>query len=141
MPTPAPPLLRDITDGQPVQKVARYGERASDDLIQSTDWILPVFDAATTEPQTAPHEVQRLRTLQKYLVLDDDAARDAAFDRITALAARIFDVPIALISLIDLGRQWFLSNQSLPGATKTPRKLAFCAREFVVAMLLLCSVV
>ena len=121
------PLLREIADGQPVQKVARYGDKVAEELIQSSDWILPRFDAATTEQQTVPHEMQRLQTLQKYFVLDSQ--RDEAFDRITSLASRIFDVPIALISLIDLGRQWFLSNHGLGEVKEMPRKLAFCARK------------
>ena len=120
------PLLLEIAEGQPVQKVARYGEKISEDLIQSSDWILPRFDPATTEPQTVPHEMRRLQTLQKYFVLDSQ--RDAAFDRITALASRIFDAPISLISLIDLGRQWFLSSQGAGDTKETPRKWAFCAR-------------
>jgi len=127
--TAAAPLLRDIADGQPVQKVARYGEsRVADNLIATTDWILPIFDPQTTEPQCVTTEVQRLSVLKQYLVLDSQ--RDQAFDRITQLATRIFDAPIALISLIDLGRQWFLSNQGLlEGVVEMPRKMAFCARE------------
>ncbi|MHC5830728.1 MAG: GAF domain-containing protein, partial [Nostoc sp.] len=34
---------------------------------------------------------------------------EAAFDRITQLATRLFDMPIALISLVDESRAWFKS--------------------------------
>lgn len=66
----------------------------------------------------------RLRALHSYGVLD--TLPEQAFDRLTALAADLFDVPIALVSLIDEERQWFKSRQGLD-ATSTPRSLAFCA--------------
>jgi two-component sensor histidine kinase len=56
-------------------------------------------------------EAQRLAVLQRYNILD--TPRDAAFDRITAIAARMFDVPIAVISLVDEKRIWFKSHHGL----------------------------
>jgi signal transduction histidine kinase len=70
------------------------------------------------------NEDQRLAALQGYCVLDTPA--DERFDRITALAADIFDAPIALVSLVDTERQWFKSRYGL-GTSETPRELAFCA--------------
>src|SRR6185369_4820260 len=48
------------------------------------------------------------------------------FDRITRLARRVFDVPIALVSLVDAERQWFKSRQGIE-IQETPRELSFCA--------------
>ena len=56
-------------------------------------------------------ESQRLAALEEYKILDTPA--DGAFDRITALAARFFDVPISLISLVDEDRIWFKSHHGL----------------------------
>lgn len=39
----------------------------------------------------------------------DDSGTDNPFDRITAMAARIFSAPIALMALVDTGRQWMKS--------------------------------
>ena len=89
------------------------------------DWVLPNFDPETTNPQNMKEELRRLLVLKSYLILDSE--REEAFDRITALASRIFDVPIALVSLVDLGRQWFMSNRGLGEVRSTPRKQAFCA--------------
>ena len=52
-------------------------------------------------------EVERLKALRRYNILDTPP--ETAFDRITALAARLFDVPIALVSLVDDSRAWFKS--------------------------------
>ncbi|GMH53039.1 hypothetical protein TrST_g11044 [Triparma strigata] len=70
-------------------------------------------------------EVERLEVLKSYQVLD--SISEGEFERITALAARVFNVPIALISLVDVGRQWFKSNHGLGDTYETPRDQAFCA--------------
>ncbi len=56
-------------------------------------------------------EPQRLAALRRYDVLDTPP--DGAFDRVTALAARLFDVPIALVSIVDEDRIWFKSRYGL----------------------------
>ena len=48
-----------------------------------------------------------LKALRRYDILDTPP--EAAFDRITALAARLFNMPIALVSLVDESRGWFKS--------------------------------
>lgn len=69
-------------------------------------------------------ETDRLSALERYEVLD--TPRDEAFDRITRLASKIFQAPIALISLVDKDRQWFKSRLGLDAA-ETSREIAFCA--------------
>ena len=69
-------------------------------------------------------EGRRVAALRELGVLD--TLPEAAFDTITASAAQLCGVPIALISLVDAQRQWFKSNFGLPGATETPREVAFC---------------
>lgn len=94
------------------------------DAAAAVDWKLATFDPQTTNVQTMQEELERLQVLQSYFILDSDRAAD--FDRITSLAKKIFHLPIAAISLVDLGRQWFLSSQGLD-VRETPRKLSFCA--------------
>jgi hypothetical protein len=93
------------------------------------DWVLPSFDPENTEVQSMKEELRRLQVLKSYLILD--AEREEAFDRITGIASRFFDVPIALVSLVDLGRQWFMSNRGLGSVRETPRKDAFCAHAIL----------
>jgi two-component sensor histidine kinase/PAS domain-containing protein len=55
-----------------------------------------------------------------------DTSSDPDFDRLTGLAAALMDVPIALVSLVDIERQWFKSCIGMEG-TETPVSLSFCA--------------
>ncbi len=78
---------------------------------------------------SVPHNEQdRLKALLKLQILDTEP--DATFDAITSLAATLFQVPIALVSLIDEQRQWFKSKQGLE-VCQTDRKLAFCAHAIL----------
>ncbi len=77
--------------------------------------------------QTAPlphDEAARLRALRDLEVLDTDP--EPRFDRYTDLASSTFDVPVALITLIDEDRQWFKSRHGVDVA-ETPRDMAVCA--------------
>jgi two-component sensor histidine kinase len=57
-------------------------------------------------------EAERMAAVRRFDVLDTPP--DGAFDRITALAARRFDVPISIISIVDEDRIWFKSRHGLP---------------------------
>ncbi|MBD2017411.1 response regulator [Microcoleus sp. FACHB-53] len=56
-------------------------------------------------------ETERLNALRRYEILDTPP--DGAFDRITSIAARLFKVPIAIVSLVDSDRIWFKSHHGL----------------------------
>lgn len=62
-------------------------------------------------PMIAEEEGKRLAALRRYDILDTPP--DGSFDRITALAADLFSVPIAIISLVDHDRIWFKSHYGL----------------------------
>lgn len=51
---------------------------------------------------------------------------EARFDQIVELARVLFDVPIALVTLVDRDRQWFKARCGL-GVRETDRDVAFCA--------------
>jgi hypothetical protein len=80
--------------------------------IAKSDWLLPVPDPEAEE-QTLEGEMERLLTLNSYLLLD--AEKEKAFDELTEEACEIFGVPTSLISLIDLGRQFLFSNTGSGG--------------------------
>ena len=72
------------------------------------------------------NEEERMLALRRSELLDSDAD-DPTFDRFASLAKRLFNVPIALITLVDDDRQWFKANIGLEGVTETCRDVAFCA--------------
>lgn len=79
-------------------------------------------------PIIPDNEIERLEALRQLDVLD--TAPELRFDRITAIAKHLFDMPIVLISLIDSDRQWFKSCQGLD-ACETPRNISFCGHAIL----------
>jgi GAF domain-containing protein len=57
------------------------------------------------------NERERMAAVRRYGILDTPP--DGAFDRITALAARRFGVPISIISIVDEDRIWFKSRHGV----------------------------
>lgn len=80
------------------------------------------------EAPVGPDDAERVATLRRLELLDTEP--EERFDRITRLAARLFEVPIALVTLIDEDRQWFKSRLGLD-ATETPRNVSFCAHAIL----------
>lgn len=74
------------------------------------------------------NEVERLQTLRAYNILDTPP--EVAFNRITALAAQLFTVPIALVSLVDVDRQWFKACFGVD-RRQTSRELSFCSHAIL----------
>eukprot|EP01038_Epipyxis_sp_PR26KG_P009400 gene9400-12660_t len=99
-----------------------------DDLKYIADHLLEFSDDSVLNCLKVPvpkNEKLRLAALRHTNLLDSDG-HDHQFDRLTALAARIFEVPVALVSLVDINRQWFKSRVGLD-AQETDRDFAFCA--------------
>lgn len=70
------------------------------------------------------NEIERLCAVQRCEILD--SSPDGAIDRITALAARLFQVPTAIVSIVDKDRIWFKSRYGLD-AIQVPRESGLCA--------------
>jgi signal transduction histidine kinase len=83
--------------------------------------LLP--EGMTTAPIPA-NEVERLAALYRYRILDTPP--EAAFDRLTTLAARLFDMLIALVSLVDKSRAWFKSCHGF-NLSEVPRDATICS--------------
>lgn len=60
---------------------------------------------------TPLEESKRIKVLKKYEILDTPP--DGTFDKFTQLASVLLEVPIAIISLVDIDRIWFKSAYGL----------------------------
>ena len=86
-------------------------------------------------PETSPDrppwtEAERLAALHDYEILDTGPER--AFDDIVDLVATLFEAPLAVVNLIDDGRQWFKAEKGL-GVRETPLDTSFCAHAILEA--------
>ena len=70
----------------------------------------------------------RLAAVRRLALLDSES--EEAFDRLTRLAARLLDAPVALVSPVDRDRQFFKSCLCLPApwaaGRETPLSHSFC---------------
>jgi len=80
------------------------------------------------EPARPKDETERLAALRRLAILD--TPQEQRFNRITRTAARLFKVPMALISLVDDERQWFKSRYGLY-VDQTPRAVSFCGHAIL----------
>jgi len=73
-------------------------------------------------------EALRLEALYRTMLLDTPP--EQRFDRIVRFAASEFEVPIALVSLVDRDRQWFKARVGLD-ACATARDVSFCGHTIL----------
>jgi len=106
--------LRDSGADQVVTSLAEA-------LVQIAKLAPPLTEEMEPSPIPADEE-ERLAALAELNLLDTEA--EPVFDRITTKLARVFEVPIALISLIDRDRQFFKSAVGLPETLATARQTA-----------------
>lgn len=109
-----------------------------------TDWLVAPFEtsyalarirawllrtACRWQPAPRPaDEETRLAALHELEILDTEP--EDRFDRYTRIATALFQVPIALVSLVDSNRQWLKSKQGIE-VDETPRDAAFCAHAIL----------
>jgi GAF domain-containing protein len=74
------------------------------------------------------NEAERLAALYALLILDTPP--DQRFDKIVEFAASEFEVPIALLTLVDRERQWFKSKVGL-AVCETGRDISFCGHAIL----------
>jgi len=82
-------------------------------LTSFPDTLIPAQDAA------------RLRTLHQFAIVN--TTPELVFDNYTAWAAQLFNVPIALISLVDEDYVWFKSRTGGPDVSGLNRDESLCA--------------
>ncbi len=76
-------------------------------------------------PDNEPERISSLRRMLLMATPDEEI-----FDRIVRMAKRVFNVPVALITLIDTNRQWFKSCIGL-AERQTSRDVSFCGHAIM----------
>lgn len=89
-------------------------------VMQFGKFCLTIADEMIPAPIPA-NEEQRLTTLQTLHILD--SLPEDSFNGLTAKVARIFEVPIALITFIDRDRQWIKAGTGLPNDIEETRTI------------------
>jgi diguanylate cyclase (GGDEF)-like protein len=79
-------------------------------------------------PEYPKNEDIRVAVLRSLDILDTEP--EERFDRLTRIAKRLFGVPIALVSFVDINRQWSKSSQGIELA-ETPRDISFCGHAIL----------
>lgn len=86
-------------------------------------WLLRA-ECHWARPPLPNDEAERVAALERLGILDTPP--EERFDRHTRIAAALFRVPIALVSLVDADRQWFKSCFGTD-VCESSRETSFCA--------------
>ncbi|MFE1500594.1 GAF domain-containing protein, partial [Streptomyces albidoflavus] len=62
--------------------------------------------------------------VRRYNILDTPP--DGAFDGVAAMAARLFTVPVASVTIVDEDRIWFKAAYGLEGVSEIDREPGLC---------------
>lgn len=132
--------VRGLEQKPPVLVVSTHAKPVELALPKDVDWLRRPFsrEFARARMRTAllrsqfrwipaplpADEEQRVAALHALGLLDTPA--EERFDRLTRVTAALFDVPIALVSLIDANRQWFKSCVGTD-ISESSREMSFCA--------------
>jgi len=71
------------------------------------------------------NENERIAALKRYKILGSPP--ENAFDHVAKLTARIFGVPISLVSLVDSAEVFFKANVGMGKVRNTPRGVSLCS--------------
>ncbi len=102
-------------------------------------------DAPPTDAVAHEHEVltnpDRLLRLRETALLD--APTEEAFDRLTRLASKLLQAPLATVTLVDDERQFYMSCTGFPEplatTRQTPLEFSFCRHTVVIGKPLVIS--
>ncbi|MFI9343987.1 PP2C family protein-serine/threonine phosphatase [Streptomyces sp. NPDC052773] len=92
-----------------------------------TDQASATDPAPGRRPELVPDpdvEAARIAAVRRYDILDTPP--DGAFDRVAAMAARLFDVPVATVTIVDIDRIWFKAAHGLAGVKEIGRDPGLC---------------
>ena len=115
-PSFASPFQVTTNSGGPGPKDAKLAAAATSAALITSESLYDTLSFACEGP--------RLEALKSFALLDTGA--EGRFDALTELAATFFDVPVAVVSLVDASRGWFKSNYG-PFQGCVGREGSFCS--------------
>jgi predicted PurR-regulated permease PerM len=121
----------DITEATRRLRVSGADEVVTSfaDAIAKIVKLAPVMPGDLIPAAIPADEDERVAALLELNLLDTES--EPAFDRVTTRLARVFEVPIALVTFIDRDRQYFKSHTGLPAdleqTRQTLRTVSLCA--------------
>ena len=104
LPSDLATILRRMTARRPA-------ERPSAQVAVAAFRAVIIRELGGSSPQAPDPEAARLAAVRDYNLIDTPP--DTEFDRMTDLAARVFDVPVAVISIVDEQRVWLKSRHGI----------------------------
>jgi methylmalonyl-CoA mutase cobalamin-binding subunit len=110
----SPQRLRDSGADEVVVSLA--------EAVEKTANAAPLLVDEMSPAPIPDDETERLAALAELQLLDTEA--EPVFDRIIAKLARVFEMPIALISLVDRNRLFFKSHTGLPEDLAESRQIS-----------------
>jgi len=133
--TSAIPVLAIAESESAAGEAMRMGARAvlnkpvlTADLLAAVAGAVMEQDAIAGAPPSLLSHPPRLEALRSLGLLDTPA--EEIYDRVTRIASQLLEVPVSLVSLVDVERQFFASQVGLgePFATErqTPLSHSFC---------------
>lgn len=103
--------------------MATVGPKETTETLETLRSLPEVSAEPDWGPDPIVDEAARVQALRACRILD--TPREEEFDRITSWARDHFQVPFALVTLIDADRQWIKSACGIE-ATETALDVAFC---------------
>ncbi|MDQ6824702.1 MAG: sigma-70 family RNA polymerase sigma factor [Candidatus Eremiobacteraeota bacterium] len=107
-------LYRTMSKGSPSRQAPAMSPKAAESTKGPSDMKMIAPD----------NETQRMAAVRRYDILDTPP--DGAFDHVTRIAARLFNVPISIVSIVDTNRIWFKSRYGI-GVEQVTRDPGLCA--------------
>eukprot|EP00980_Cylindrotheca_fusiformis_P004055 scaffold880_cov132-Cylindrotheca_fusiformis.AAC.51 len=101
----------------------------ADDLESNLDWVVDNYDKETSHSRDVEAELRRLAVLKSYRLIG--SGKNASFERLVSMASRVMKCPMAQLSVIDLGRTYYLAARGVGKVEDRPRKSSMCAHVII----------
>jgi CheY-like chemotaxis protein/signal transduction histidine kinase len=100
-----------------------------DHLESNLDWVVDNYDKEASYPRDLETELRRLAVLKSYRLIG--TGRNSSYERLISMVGRVMKCPMAQVSVIDLGRTYYLASRGMGNVQDHPRKTSMCAHAII----------